>query len=178
MSKKYVIALFDTVARAEIALNVIHSAGFTADEVSYITRTDAEDFPEVIESGSKVAILDHVKIAEHQRASAPIFATTGAAIGGVILTPIAIGTMLLPLIIVGPLVGAGAGALIGALLEPTKPESKVETRGYAESLNHGGALIMVTGNPVELKKAWDTFKTCDPVSLREWEGDEEDEVEG
>jgi hypothetical protein len=177
MGQKYVIALFDSVARADLALNVIHSAGFTADHVSYITRSDSEEFRDIEPADAKTAVLEHVKLTEHQRPSAPIFATTGAAIGGIVIAPFAIGTMLLPLIIVGPLVGAGAGALLGGLLEPAKPEARVENRNYADTLNHGGGLIVVSGNPVELRKAWDTFKTCDPLTLREWESDEEDEVE-
>lgn len=180
ISERFVISSFSSIARAQIALDVIHSAGFTDENVSFVTRSDSDEVKSIQHLEDKIGILKQVKMAEHTKPSAPIFATTGAAIGGLIATPFALGTMLFPLFIVGPLVGAGAGALLGSLLEPENKEEvrRVTNVRFADTLEQGGAVIIVhADNPVQMQKAWDTLKTCDPVSLSEWESDIEEKVE-
>jgi hypothetical protein len=114
----------------------------------------------------------------------------GAAIGSLVGTPLAITTVMGPIMIAGPLAAAAGGAIAGGVfkeaghLNPAHTSAdRVDSRGlyamanhfginthdaahYEQRISKGAILIIVTSTPPRLDEAQQALKTTGPVSLQ------------
>jgi hypothetical protein len=151
--------LFDDYQSARNAVTALHSAGFTAGEVSIVaSNADKRYVDDKTQSG----------------------AVTGAEVGGAvgagagILT--ALGVLAIPGL--GPLVAAGvlattltttaagaaAGGLLGSLTEYGIDETEAQT--YAEGIRRGGTLVTVRASDDRAAQAETILKANKPVDAQ------------
>ncbi len=166
MSQECVVALFSNLSRALIAKKVLDAAGFGDDNVSLITHSESEELKSLQSNGQE--ILDQNResqVTKDQPDYAPAGRTgTGALMGSIVSVPIAVGTLLFPLFIAGPIVGAGVGALLGAFGDAQK--NPVDDQpNLEEQIRGGAALIIVTAEDYRVRDAKGLLQTCDPIRL-------------
>jgi hypothetical protein len=132
------IAAFDSLAMAERAVEELGRAGFTWNQIGFITRynegvlTDADGTESRAETGAA--------------AGAVTGGVLGAVVGGVAALSLpGIGPILAAGLLAGVLGGSAAGAwgggLLGALIGLALPEE--EARYYEEELQAGRTLVLV-----------------------------------
>lgn len=154
---RFLIADFDSAEKARLGLEILAKAGYGEQHVSFVARSDAPELQQIAKLGEK-----------H---SSPTGIWSGAGLGGLLggalTAPIAVSTLLGPFLLVGPLVGAGVGAMIGSLLGGAKEHGSHADSGYgyAESVQNGGVLVIVTGDDAELHEATASIKTAGPRSV-------------
>lgn len=149
MMKRHVVGTYDTDREAIAAIENLKHLGFTADEISIISK-DREEAAHVVE-----------QTGTHATEGAATGATTAGLIGGFggILTGIGALTIpgIGPIIAAGPIVagitgaaaGAGVGGLAGALIGMGIP--KDEAHRYHDHFEHGKILVLIDSdlyNPV------------------------------
>ncbi len=169
MESKYLVAVFETLAKADVALEVLCKAGYGPDQVSFITRHDSPDLKNVQQLQTKTqAAADDTQVADGKHASATAPGTGfGAAIGSAVSAPIAVGSLMFPLFVAGPLVGAGFGAVLGGLFDSDK-EAEDKESTYSEHVHAGACLIVVTGDDYQLREAKASLKTCGPIVIDDY----------
>jgi uncharacterized membrane protein len=163
---KCVIAEYQTTAAAKLALEALESDRFTLKNVSVVSSVSDPTAEQLHKLDS-----DHH---EHHLASAPEGknVSLGMLIGGSIATPIAAGTLIGPLIIVGPLVGMAIGAAVGSLLSSTESWGvhRDISADYEKRVQSGSVLIIVNGvQESRLDEAQLLLKATDPKSLERFE---------
>lgn len=164
---KCVIAEYRTTAAAKLALEALESEHFTLKNVSVVSSVSD---PTAVQL-HKLDADDHH---EHHRASAPEgkSISLGMLIGGSIATPIAAGTLIGPLIVVGPLVGIAIGAAVGSLLSSTERWGVHQdvSADYEQRVRSGSVLVIVnTEDESRLDVAEQVLESSDPSSLRRFE---------
>ncbi len=160
MSEHIAIAEYETLSKAAIGIEVLEKSGFTNNEVTLISIAENH--------GS----LASVTVPESEKELA-VGASTGLGmlIGGTVAAPIAMGTMIGPLMVAGSLVGLVLGAGLGGLFEVSPPKSwKEKAADYESRVQAGSVLIVVDANSrVRLDDAVNPLKTTGPVSLERFE---------
>lgn len=141
MKKRHVVGTYDSDREAIAAIENLKHLGFSADDISIISK-DRHETDHVVEQTDT-----------HAAEGAATGAATGGLIGGFggILT--GIGALAIPgvgpIIAAGPIVagitgavaGAGAGGLAGALIGMGIPEE--EANRYNEHFEHGKILVLI-----------------------------------
>ncbi len=171
MDSKCLVAVFETISKANVALEVLSMSGLGNDQVSFISRHDSPDLKDVQQLQKQTqAAADDTQVADGKHASVTAPGTgLGAAIGGAVAAPIAVGSLLFPLFVAGPLLGAGFGALLGGLFDSDKDADEDKESSYAEHVRDGACLIVVTGSSnFQLREAKASLKTCGPIVLDEY----------
>jgi hypothetical protein len=136
----FVSAIFHDRAHAENAGDALVRAGFRRDDISLLLSADAQARHFGVTTGSRAG------------EGAAIGATTGGAIGALVMGLAAVGSIAVPgvgLLAAGPLVaalaGAGAGgatgSLVGALVGSGIPEHEAEL--YGSRIEQGALLVGV-----------------------------------
>lgn len=152
--ERNVVGLFDSRDDALEALQELRSAGFSADDVSFIASNARGEYERIEDEGG---IFDKEGDGLDAKEGAAFGAASGAVMGGIAGLLAGLGALAIPGIgpaiaggaiasaLAGTAVGAGAGAIaggiIGALVGAGIPEE--EAHIYAESLRRGGSLIIV-----------------------------------
>ncbi len=164
MSEKCVVAVFETVRKGLIAWEVLFKAGYGKDNVSFLSG-DAS--PKLFGLQAEDARSHSDSPTSDSGSSVGTATGLGAGVGGAVAAPIALGSLVFPLFIVGPMLGAGLGAVIGGMFDAEKVVDDDEDREptYADRLKNGGAILIVTGTDHELDKAKVSLKTCDPINM-------------
>ena len=141
MKKRHIVGTFDTDREAIACIENLKHLGFTADEISIISK-DRDQSDYVVE-----------KTDTHAAEGAATGATTGGLIGGFGGVLTGIGALAIPgigpIIAAGPIVagitgaaaGAGIGGLAGALIGMGIPEE--EAHRYNEHFEHGKILVLI-----------------------------------
>ncbi len=163
MSEKCVVAIFETVRKGLIAWEVLFKAGYGKDQVSFLSGDASPKLfglqPEDAQPQSDSATSD-------SGSSVGTATGLGAGVGGAVAAPIALGSLVFPLFVVGPMLGAGLGAVIGSMFDADKiVDDDTAEPTYADRLRSGGAILIVTGTDHELDKAKVSLKTCDPINM-------------
>jgi hypothetical protein len=136
-----IAGFYRTVADGEAARQSLLSAGFTSDEVSFVTGdTRGHETP-------AIGPVEAVGAEDEAPRDAWIGGVIGLAAGMIAVVIPGIG----PLIAAGPLagaigglgIGAAAGGIVGLLKEHGISEE--EAQFYAEGVKRGGALVTVHG---------------------------------
>lgn len=157
MIEQCVIAEFKDVPTARLGLEVLAKAGFGEKHVSFVGRSDA---PELKEIGK---LRDHAADNVGNATGAGI----GGLLGGAMAAPMAASTLLGPFILVGPLVGVGLGAALGGLLGGAQNWGVDQTasESYEEKVKAGSVLVIVTGDPHQIREATASLKTTGPNNI-------------
>ena len=169
MSEKCVVAIFETVRKGLTAWEVLFKAGYTREQVSFLSG-DASPKLFGLQSEATLQSERNQPTSETQTSDSGSPAGTatglGAGVGSAVAAPIARGSLVFPLFIVGPLLGAGLGAVIGGMFDAEKIASDEDSEPtYADRLRRGGAILIVTGTDHQLDKAKVAMKTCDPIDM-------------
>ena len=161
MSNQCLIAEYATIEAANVGLEVLQSDDFTPEEVSVVTRQHATT---IADEGELVS----------QSSDSPSTGKTvalGAIIGGAIATPLAVGTMIGPFFIAGPLIGILAGAAVGGVLKSVAKwgvDNDAAER-YEQRVAEGAILILVsTDDSIRLNDAEQLLRTTSPESLEQF----------
>ncbi len=156
-----VVAEFKDKPSARLALAVLEKNRYSANDVSVVTPGHGGEAIGQIEGKSKDA------------ATVPSEESTGlgALLGGTIATPLALTTLIGPLMVVGPLAGMAVGAVAGGWLGGADQFAVAEDRrnSYEQAVGRGHVLIIVHCEPVHLTEAKQLLSTVDPVSLEEFQ---------
>lgn len=157
MSDHYAIAEYDSLESARLGIEVLEKSHFTDKEVSLVTSA----------SDSAVAQLQglHDETAESSGPGRGV--GLGMLIGGAAAAPVAVGTMIGPFIVAGPLLGLAVGAGLGGLFEGAKNDTlRNLSEDYENRVKAGSVLIVVSvDNRVRLDDAVNPLVTTGPKSL-------------
>lgn len=161
-----VVGLYRNIPKAQVALQVLGSAHFQDEEVSFVTHSDAPELKEL-------DAITHVQdgrvdegLSDEMENEKPASRTvTGALAGGTLAVPLALGTALFPVFIAGPLLAGGLGAIVGALADGGKATDvgSLDPLHLQEKIEQGAALIVVTGEEYRIDEAKGLMITCDPM---------------
>ncbi len=177
------VAEYDSHKAAKIGIEVLRKVDFHADAVSVAWKGHTRALGKLDRGGN---FGDEVGVERSME--------IGAGIGALIGTPLAIGSVMGPIMIAGPLSALVGGAALGAVvseagnLSKSNPESadRVNSRGLYAMANHyginshsaahfekrisdGAILVIVTSTPPRLDEAQASLKTTGPVSLQRFE---------
>jgi hypothetical protein len=168
MSRKTIVAVYDTHQDAVSATEALHRQGFTPDEVSLVASDQKREYYR------EDATTEHAEGAAERAGS---WAITGGLWGGAAgLVAGLIGMSLPgvgPVVVAGPLgamlggaiTGALAGGLLGGLTGLGIPEDDAHV--YAEGLRRGGTLVSVTIPEERVELATSTMDEFNPVDIDE-----------
>jgi len=143
-----VVGLFDNRSDAQGAVQALHSAGFSNNDISFVGNNARGDYGDDTTSTSGGSEAGE---------GAGIGATGGAVLGGLTGLLVGLGALVIPGIgpvvaagtlatalgstAVGAGIGAAAGGLTGALVGAGVPEEDANV--YSEGVRRGGALLSV-----------------------------------
>ncbi len=155
-----VVAEFDSMSKAKVALEVLELNDFKSDAVSLVWRGH-EDAIQQIDQDEQGHREPHE--VEHSM-------ELGAALGAFCTTYLSIATLMVPIMIAGPLAGLAAGAAAGGLLAETKKWGIHEhaVKRYEQRVADGSVLVIVTSTPLRLKEAEQLLKTTRPDTLEQY----------
>jgi len=156
MKDQWLVAEYANYQKAHIGLEVLDLRGFTADTVSVVSRNDPS-----------IAELEKARREKAATPSKTASGGVGAALAGAAIAPLAVGTMVGPLFLAGPLAAAVAGAAAGGLLSGTKKWGIGEdvAQSYQQRIAEGSVLVIVHASGDALKEAEAGLKTTDTLSL-------------
>ncbi len=170
MATNCVVAVFDTMKHAQLAVHILERAGFAPDHVSLVTRH--------IPEGSKLE--EELSIGDDAERDAVIGAALGGLAGVLGDATLFFITGLGAVVAAGPLVMA-AGAVIGGIIGAMEGWGVHHShlRGYEDYVRKGKVLVVVDGLPDELMEAEDMLAETDAseVHLHAETGEDSPEVE-
>ncbi|MGV3485445.1 MAG: hypothetical protein ACO1RT_13590 [Planctomycetaceae bacterium] len=157
MSDYYAIAEYESLEGARVGIEVLEKSHFTEDEVSLVTGA----------SDSAINELQQLPDVPVDKPADGRAAGLGMLIGGAAATPLAMGTMVGPFMVAGPLLGLALGAGGGSLFEGTESESlRNLSADYESRVKAGSVLIFVAvDSRVRLDDAVNSLITTGPKSL-------------
>lgn len=157
MSEECVVAVYDTLEKAEEAVYVLDRADLPTEQASLVT-SGLRDRPELVEE---------LKMGDDSVHDAAI----GAGLGGVVgvLTGLTVAAMVAPagvVFIVGAMAGmlsAVTGAFLGSLAGWGVHHESI--RRYEQLIKNGKMLVIVHGNPLDLAKADRVLQETDATEV-------------
>ena len=162
---KTIVALFDTFAEAQDAVQDLEAEGIGKGEISVVT-SGQHAATSVPQSGPVATTADATA---DEPASTGAGALIGAGLGilaglaAVTIPGVGIVAAVGP-IIAGGVVGAVAGGLVGSLVDAGVPEDEAEH--YAEAVRAGGTLVTVRSNPTDADRVVRILNRHHPVDIR------------
>ncbi|MBC8122190.1 MAG: DUF1269 domain-containing protein [Gemmatimonadaceae bacterium] len=166
------IGVFHTHTQVERALSELRKADFDLSNVSILLRREDEPVePEhvpVEDAVSNGATAGAALGSIAGGLAGLVFGLGSAVVAGVgtVLTAGTIGTAIVAALSGGTL-GAAAGGMTGALVGLGIPEGQAET--YAQTVKDGCCLMIVEGNPAELRKIEPILQDCKMENYRLYE---------
>ncbi len=157
---KTVVAHFPDADTAQAAVVELETAGFTPDEVGYVSHDGSGRLAQRISGGFS---------GSRSATGATVGGVSGALLGMAALAIPGIG----PVVAAGPIamalagagVGAATGGLLGALSEIGIPES--DAKRWSELVEQGGSLVVVRVNDDTHDRAVRLLRAHAPESLLE-----------
>jgi len=152
MATQMVIALFDDLAHAQRAIEILEEDGFARHDISVVTKHGAEQpARDDIDSDPTVA-----SVAEEEAKTGGMIGGVGGLIAGLAAFAVpGIG----PILAIGPLaaalggaaMGAVAGGIVGALAEAGVPEDRA--RHFQQRILHGDVVLTLHTNNEGARRA-------------------------
>lgn len=156
------IAEYTSMDKAEVALEILQLNGYTADEVSIAWRGHDEALKEL-----DAQVPSREASTTEEKHSVARSAEVGALVGGAVMLPLCLGSIIAPVLIAGPILGviggAAAGGLFGELLHWGIPKHAAVR--YDERIAAGSVLVIVRQTPTELRHLEPSLKTTDAISI-------------
>lgn len=155
--RECIVAEFENFKAARLGLEILDKAGFDAEEVSFVSRSD----------DPTLVAISSVEASAKEEVTLTSGSGAGGLMGALMAAPVAAGTLLAPLMVAGPLLAAGLGAAAGGLLGGKNRWGKPREAGdsYEKSVERGATLIFVTGREIDLNEAEASLKTAGPASI-------------
>lgn len=162
MKTDCLIAEYASMDKAQVALDILLMNGYTADEVSIAWRGHDEALKEFEAQAPNTEASE-----TEEQHSVAHSAEVGALVGGAVMLPLCLGSVVAPVLIAGPILGiiggAAAGGLFGELLHWGIP--KHAAMRYDERIAAGSVFVIVRQNPTELMHLEPSLKTTDAISI-------------
>lgn len=182
MNAACLVAEYESQSAAMIGLEVLRKSDFQTDAVSVAWKGHTGALGKVDRGGDhdeEVGVASSLEI--------------GAGIGAMVGTPLAIGSMMGPIMVAGPLAALLGGAALGAVVSEAgesdrnrESADRVDSRGlyamtnhyginshaasdYEKRIDEGAVLVIVTSTPPRLDEAQRSLKTTGPASLQRFE---------
>jgi hypothetical protein len=177
------VAEFESHEAARVGIDVLRKFDFHADAISVAWKGHTKAL-EKVDRGN-----DQEDPYEIEKSMG-----IGAAIAAMVGTPLAITTVMGPIMIAGPIAAVVGGAAIGAAATEIKhfqkphhsSSDRVDSRGlfamanhfgisshsaadYEKRISEGAILLIVTSTPPRLDEAQHGLKTTNPASLQRFE---------
>ncbi len=179
MQAACLVAEYESHGAAKVGLEVLRKSDFHTDAVSVAWKGHTRALGKVDRRGvsdKQVGVERSMEI--------------GAGIGALVGTPLAIGSVMGPIMVAGPLAALVGGAALGAVMSEAGQSSanseyadRVDSRGlyamanhyginshsaahYEQRINDGAILLIVTSTSPRLDEAQRSLKTTGPVSLQ------------
>lgn len=178
-----VIAEYSSLEKADVGLDVLATDGFTSETVSRVSlgapksestlpRNDSASADSDPRQSDKTnddldtTVPDTVK-GNPDTQKADRSAGVGALVGGAVATPLAIGSLIGPFFVVGPLLGLGIGAAVGGLFGAAERWGvrRDVAADYEKRVRDGSVLVIVTDTSLRLHEAYKLLQTTGPVSI-------------
>lgn len=179
--QKCVIAEFETREAARIALEALEISGYTIENVSVVASVDDPAAKHLAELPGQEKSFERRPSEEANEPDVEVAPTgttpdsrdvgLGMILGGTIAAPLAIGTMVGPFMVIGPLVGMGIGAVVGGLLSSSTGSSDDDVgKTYEERVKEGSILVIVhDDDDIRLREANSTLQTIGPLSIQQFD---------
>jgi hypothetical protein len=163
MSDQCLIAEYESIEQAKMGLRVLSTTEEPPENVSFVAHSERH--------ASELQQLQ--KPNSHPPTSGKAVGI-GALIGGAAATPLALGSLIGPLFVAGPLLGMAAGAAIGGLFASAHQWGldRSVSEDLQQRVNEGAVLIIVNSDdPIVLNDAEQLLATTDPKSLSRYHRD-------
>ncbi|WP_182868018.1 DUF1269 domain-containing protein [Stieleria mannarensis] len=157
MNQNCLIAEYSNERDFQTAIEVLEKARYSEEEVSIVKHAGDKQLSE----------LDGTEDKTPTSMSGEKTAAAGTIAGGTLGAALGTMTLMGPLLVAGPLLGMGAGAVGGGLLGAVKSwgvDDEV-AESYQAKVRNGSILVIVTGADLRLTEANQILKTTGPVSL-------------
>jgi len=166
MTEQSVIAVYDRISKAEVAVHALEQKGFPAKQLSLVSQT--------LESDKHIhgyITTDEDQTKRSARSGAWAGGLFGLLTGAAFLWipgfgPLMIAGRLAAVLlgsIEGALLGAAGGGLIGALVNCGVADQHVSH--YEEQLMHGKCLVIAHGSAEDVDQAFDILQDTDAESI-------------
>lgn len=165
-----VVAEFRTRPDAKLALEVLTRNHYTRENVSVVMHADdptAENLDEFRDEDGISAAQVEAKSPDGRSVG------LGMLLGGAVAAPLALGTMIGPFIIAGPILGMGIGAALGGLFSSHQQgDTAEEEPSYEDRVKAGSILVIVTEDElIGLNEAEAVLATTNPKTMERFELD-------
>ncbi|MGV3484493.1 MAG: DUF1269 domain-containing protein [Planctomycetaceae bacterium] len=162
MATQCVIAEYETMVEAKLAIEALKAEHFTLRSLSVISSKDDPAATELLH-------LHHT-----EEDSAPVERTVNAAmlLGGSLAVPITAGTLLGPFAVAGPLVGMALGAAVGGLFATLHRWGVGEqvSADYEQRVIDGSVLVIVSEEDrPRIELAERVLRTTEPKTLERFD---------
>ncbi|WP_153555156.1 DUF1269 domain-containing protein [Roseimaritima sediminicola] len=149
--KQCIVAEYTSMEEADVALQVLETANFSTENVS-IVHGSAE------QHAANVPQLEDQASGKPQADSS---AGMGGVAGGTLGAALGAATLIGPFMVVGPLIGAAAGAGAAGLLGATRQwgVGTDDSRSFEQRVRDGSVLIIVVDRTRRLNEAERLLKT-------------------
>ncbi|TWT74064.1 hypothetical protein [Allorhodopirellula solitaria] len=190
MKAACLVAEYESQQEAEVGMEVLRKSDFKADAVSVAWKGHTRALDKVDRRPDDPNDVDVKTSAE-----------IGAGIGALVGTPLAIGSVIGPIMVAGPLASLIGGAALGAVVSEAGEEDNpqrdgtdgADSRGlyamanhyeinshsaaeYEQRIHDGAILVIVASTPPRLDEAQRSLKTTGPASLQRFEYRQSDQV--
>lgn len=137
-----VVAVFQSPAKANSAVNRLESVGWSSDHISVIAPGNE----------SQLTTLEPLQHRDRTEKSAAIGGVTGGALGLLAGSSLFLIPGLGPVLFAGAMASGITGGLVGGLVGAMSGWGIRDdhVRQYEEALKHGKALVVLTGDPPAL----------------------------
>ncbi|WP_442512016.1 DUF1269 domain-containing protein [Novipirellula sp. SH528] len=156
MNAECLVAVYDTLPKAQVGVEVLEKFDFATDAVSLVWRGHEE----------ALANLDWERGATIKRDVAASMGL-GAVLSGAVALPLSIATLMIPVVVTGPLVALVGGATVGGLLGETRHWGihHHSAKSFEQMIADGSVLVIVTSTPGRIDEALEGLKTTHPQRL-------------
>ncbi|MEO8270598.1 MAG: DUF1269 domain-containing protein [Aureliella sp.] len=160
MNAACLVAEYSTAEKAQLGLEVLANLDFATDAISIVSLNHEGTLGHLVLPEPDPDDEDAHELSKSME--------VGALLGGAVLAPAFLGTIIGPLIVAGPLVALVAGASIGGVLDGTSRWGiqRNAAEHYEQRIKDGAVLIIVTSTPPRLDEAESSLKTTGPDGLQ------------
>lgn len=180
MAVHYVVAEYDSMEFARIALEVLAKQGLTEENVALVTRVDHPSLREMTKhtrDDPEMSIQPGLEENEENGGVTASRTAAGAGVGAAITAGLAIPlsalTMITPFIIAGPLAAGLLGGVGGAMLSLGVSGDEDKTRDYRKKVEDGAILVIVRGDEYMVYEAESGLKTTRYVAVERFRLEED-----
>ena len=160
MSDQCLIAEYGSLEQAKEGLRVLSTADEPLENVSVVAHAERH-----------AAELQDLQKPSSESPNSGKVVGIGALIGGAAATPLAVGSLIGPLFVAGPLLGMAAGAVIGGLFASTQNWGIEREVGddLQQRVDEGSVLIIVdSDDPIVLNDAEQLLATTGAKSVSQF----------